>query len=249
MLELRNLKFAQGENKWNFQFTLKRGELVQLIGENGSGKTTLLQILGGFLHAAGGEVLFDGKSILENSLVKGPTASLFQQRSLFPHLTIYQNVALACIESELIKQDAKKQAKKQARQNTKKIVEESLDSMGIAALKDRYPDQISEGQAQLAALARLSIQKHSEVLLLDEPISALDPGRRLEILERLQFIVRKQKRAAIITTHAPQEVAQFTDRAMFLAQGKIQFDGKFDKLLALKQKNPFKNYFCPRGFS
>ena len=240
MLELRNLKFAQGENRWNFQLTVKRGEIVQLIGESGSGKTTLLQIIGGFLAASGGEVLFDGKSMLEKSFVKAPTASLFQQRSLFPHLTIYQNVALACIEHKI--------AKKKLAENTKKIVEEALDSMGIVDLKNRYPDQISEGQAQLAALARLSIQKHSEVLLLDEPISALDPGRRLEVLERLQFIVRKQKRAAIITTHAPQEVAQFTDRAIFLAQGKIQFDGKFDKLLALKQKQPFKNYFCPKKF-
>ena len=245
MLELRNLKFAQGENQWNFHLKLKRGELVQLIGESGSGKTTLLQILGGFLNATDGEVLFDGKSVLEKSIVRAPTASLFQQRSLFPHLTIYQNVALACFKQGY----TNKKSKKQHAEKTKETVEKSLGLMGIDALKDRYPDQVSEGQAQLAALARLWIQKRSEVLLLDEPISALDPGRRLEILERLQFIVRKQKRAAIITTHAPQEVAQFTDRALFLAQGKIQFDGKFDKLLALKQKQPFKNYFCPRRFS
>lgn len=240
MLEVKDLRFTHGEQSWCFRFSVKRGELVQLIGESGSGKTTLLQMIGGFLPIASGDLLFDGKSMLKDTLAQGPTASLFQQRALFPHLTLQQNVALAC---------HKRKNFGSAKQGVAASVEHSLSIMGLLTLKDRYPEQVSGGQAQLAALARLWLQDYSEILLLDEPLSALDPGRRLEILERLRFLVRRQNRAAILTTHAPQETAPFTDRALFLAQGKIKYDGGFAELFSQRKEEPYKDYFCPRVFS
>ena len=236
MLEVKNMTFSYGERVWRVSFSLARGEIAQLIGESGSGKTTILQSLAGFHPLCGGDVVIEEHSIGALPSRQRPTACLFQQRVLFPHLTLYENVALACDEKEL------------GRSELRHEVEGALSTMGLSALHARYPDEVSGGQAQLTALARLWLQRDSRVLLLDEPLSALDPGRRLEILERLRFLVRRQNRCAVVTTHAPQETSSFTDRSLFLANEQICFDGSFEKLYALRGREPFKRYFCARRF-
>ncbi len=236
MLEVRDMSFVCGERAWRVSFSLAHGEIAQLIGESGSGKTTILQSVAGFHPICGGDIVIEGHSVGALPSRQRPTASLFQQRVLFPHLTIYENVALACNE-------------KLRQHEVRSEVEGALSTMGLSALHARYPDEVSGGQAQLTALARLWLQKDSRVLLLDEPFSALDPGRRLEILERLRFLVRRQNRCAIITTHAPQEASFFTDRSLFLANERICFDGSFEHLCALREREPFKRYFCARRFS
>ncbi len=235
MLEVRDMSFSYGERVWCISFSLARGEIAQLIGESGSGKTTILQSVAGF-HPSCGDIVIDGRSVSALPSRQRPTASLFQQRVLFPHLTLYENVALACDE-------------RLPSVEVRHEVEGALSTMGLSALQARYPDEVSIGQAQLTALARLWLQKDSRVLLLDEPFSALDPGRRLEILERLRFLVERQNRCAIITTHAPQEASCFTDRSLFLANEQICFDGSFENLYALRRREPFKRYFCARRFS
>ena len=237
MLEVKNISFAYGKLVWRVSFSVARGEIVQLIGESGSGKTTVLQSVAGFHPLRGGDVVIDGHSVGALPSRQRPTASLFQQRVLFPHLTLYENVALACDERILRRDEIRHE------------VEGALSTMGLSALHARYPDEVSGGQAQLAALARLWLQTDSRVLLLDEPFSALDPGRRLEILERLRFLVERQNRCAIVTTHAPQEASSFTDRSLFLANERICFEGSFEKLYALRSREPFKRYFCARRFS
>ncbi len=237
MLEVRDMSFVYGDRVWRVSFSLARGEIAQLIGESGSGKTTILQSIAGFHPSCGGDIVIDGISVGALSSKQRPTASLFQQRVLFPHLTLYENVALACDEGRGRRFEAQRE------------VEGALSTMGLSALQARYPDEVSFGQAQLAALARLWLQKDNRVLLLDEPFSALDPGRRLEMFERLRFLVERQNRCAIITTHAPQEASFFTDRSLFLSNEQICFDGSFEDLYALREREPFKRYFCARRFS
>ena len=241
MLKIRDMSFAYGDRVWRVSFSVARGEIVQLIGESGSGKTTVLQGIAGFQALCGGAIEIEGRSVGALPSRERPTASLFQHRVLFPHLTLYENVALACDEKKLRSLDVPSL-------DVQSEVEGALSTMGLSALQARYPDEVSGGQAQLTALARLWLQKDSRVLLLDEPFSALDPGRRLEILERLRFLVRRQNRCAIITTHAPQEASSFTDRSLFLANEQICFEGSFEDLYALRGRDPFKRYFCARRF-
>ena len=237
MLEVKDLSFVYDERAWKISFSLAHGEIVQLIGESGSGKTTILQCIAGFHAVRSGSIVIEGRCVADKPSRERPTASLFQQRVLFPHLTLYENVALACDERKL------------GRAKLRREVEGALSTMELCSLQARYPDEVSGGQAQLTALARLWLQKDSRVLLLDEPFSALDPGRRLEILERLRFLVRQQHRCAIIITHAPQETAAFADRSLFLANERICFDGPFEKLYALRGRQPFRRYFCARRFA
>jgi putrescine transport system ATP-binding protein len=188
---------------------VRRGEFFSLLGESGCGKTTLLRMIAGFETPDGGRVVIDGQDMTQAPPYERPVNLVFQSYALFPHMTVAQNVAYG------LKQEGMARSERDDRVN------EVLTLVSIAAMANRKPDQLSGGQRQRVALAR-GLAKRPKILLLDEPLGALD--RKLR--ERTQFeLVNLQERIGttfILVTHDQEEAMTMSDRIAVMREGKIQ---------------------------
>ncbi len=206
----------------------KTGESTVLIGPSGCGKSTLLRILVGLINADSGSIKFDGipitpKNIQQQRLRMG---YVIQDGGLFPHLTARQNVGL--LASHLGWSQDK------VRGRVEELAE--LTRLPRVAL-DRYPTQISGGQRQRVGIMR-SLMLDPAVMLLDEPMGALDPLVRFDLQEDLRKIFRTLGKTSIMVTHDMGEAAFFGDRVMMLGEGEVVQEGRLEELI----QNPANEY-------
>ncbi|MDB5556923.1 MAG: polyamine transporter, ATP-binding family protein [Rhizobium sp.] len=187
---------------------IKENEFFALLGPSGCGKTTLLRMLAGFETLDSGQILLSGKDIAPLPPEKRPLNLMFQSYALFPHMSVRQNLNYG-LEMERL-----------PRKTIRARVDETLASTDLTALADRKPDQLSGGQKQRVALAR-ALVKRPKVLLLDEPLGALDKKLR----ERMQLELKRLQHEAgitfIIVTHDQEEALVMADRMAILRDGKL----------------------------
>lgn len=214
MLEVINiLKTYEGQPLLEgVSFTVAPGETVCLLGPSGSGKSTLLRIIAGLEEAEGGRVYWEKESITHVPPHRRRMGMVFQDYALFPHLTVAENVAFGLRMQGWPLQD------RQAR------VREVLELVRLRGFEARRVTDLSGGEQQRVALAR-ALAPRPHVLMLDEPLGALDRALREELLEELRGILRASDVAAIYVTHDQEEAAAIADRILILHGGKIVREG------------------------
>jgi putative spermidine/putrescine transport system ATP-binding protein len=189
--------------------TLHPGELIALLGPSGCGKTTTLRLLAGLEDADSGYITVGGKDITRVSAAKRDMGMVFQAYSLFPHMTVRQNVAFGL---RLRRVDAAKRDRRAL---------EMLDLVGLSTQADRYPHQISGGQQQRVALAR-ALAIEPQVLLLDEPLSALDAKVRAQLRDEIRRIQLEVGITTLFVTHDQEEALAIADRVGVMREGHLE---------------------------
>jgi spermidine/putrescine ABC transporter ATP-binding subunit len=185
------------------------GEFFGLLGPSGSGKTTLLRSIAGFIELDSGQVLLDGEDIGPIPVHRRDIGMVFQNYALFPHMTVFDNVAFGL------------SVRKMPGAEIKQRVDEILSLVRLAGLQERKPRQLSGGQQQRVALARALVTR-PKVLLLDEPLGALDKHLREEMQVELRRIQREVGITTIFVTHDQEEAMTLSDRIAIMNQGKIE---------------------------
>lgn len=193
----------------DMSFTVEKGEFFTLLGPSGCGKTTLLRMIAGFNEIDGGEIYFDKNIINGIPAHKRNTGMVFQNYAIFPHLTVYDNVAYGL------------KARKVSKGEMDKRVLEALDMVKMVEYKDRQPANLSGGQQQRIALAR-AIVIHPDVLLMDEPLSNLDAKLRVEMRVIIKKLQRELGITTIYVTHDQEEALAISDRIAVIKKGIIQ---------------------------
>ncbi len=195
---------------------IARGEFFALLGPSGCGKTTLLRLIAGFEQPDAGRVLLDGVDMAGVPANERPVNTVFQHYALFPHLTVADNVAFGLRYQSRIK-------------NRKSKIEEMLKLVRMDGLGARKPDQLSGGQKQRVALARALIL-HPKVLLLDEPLAALDVKLRTEMQVELKTLQRRVGITFIFVTHDQEEALTLADRMAVMNLGKVEQVGTTEEV-------------------
>ncbi|MFB7373907.1 ABC transporter ATP-binding protein [Streptomyces sp. NPDC056222] len=185
------------------------GELLALLGPSGCGKTTALRVLAGFEQPDAGQVLLDGEDIVPVPADRRDTAMVFQSYSLFPHLTATDNVAFG------LRMRKVRAAERRAR------AAELLELVGLAGHGDRFPHQLSGGQQQRVALAR-ALALRPRLLLLDEPLSALDARVRLTLREEIRRLQLELGITTVFVTHDQEEALSMADRVAVMNGGRLE---------------------------
>ncbi len=210
LIEVRGLEKTFGENTVlkNITTTIKKGEVVFVVGPSGSGKSTFLRCLNLLEQPTGGSILFEGTDILGKDVdrLRRKMGMVFQQFNLFPHMTILKNMTLAPVkllgmpEAEAVSE-----------------AEKLLTRIGLLEKKDAYPDQLSGGQKQRIAIVRALMMK-PDVMLFDEPTSALDPEMVGEVLTVMRELA-EENMTMVVVTHEMGFAREVADRVMFLDEG------------------------------
>ena len=193
----------------DLSFDLMEGEFLSILGPSGCGKTTLLRILIGLENADGGEILKGGRDISGLSSFERGMGIVFQNYALFPNMTVLQNVQYALT--------LRKDTKKEARQ----IALRTLEQVGLLDQMHKRPNQLSGGQQQRVAIAR-TLATNPDIILLDEPISALDVTNREIMKSELKQLQKKFNVTMLFITHDQEEAFFLSDRVMVMHNGDIQ---------------------------
>ncbi|QUH29060.1 ABC transporter ATP-binding protein [Vallitalea guaymasensis] len=193
----------------NANLTIKEGELFTLLGPSGCGKTTLLRMIAGFNSIDGGHISFGDKIINDIPAHKRNIGMVFQNYAIFPHMSVFNNVAYGL------------KARKIHKDEINKRVMEALEMVQMAQFKDRQPSQLSGGQQQRIALAR-AIVIHPDVLLMDEPLSNLDAKLRVQMRTIIRKLQKDLKITTIYVTHDQEEALAISDRIAVMKLGVIQ---------------------------
>ena len=193
------------------------GELLTVLGPSGSGKSTLLRVLAGLDEADAGRVLIGGRDVTRLHPAKRNVSMVFQSYALFPHMTVAENVGFGLLVREVPKADARERVRRAA------------ETVGIAHLLDRRPEQLSGGERQRAALAR-AIVREPDAFLLDEPLSNLDLELRTQMRSELKELQRGVGATAVYVTHDQVEALTLGDRVAVLRDGEIRQVGTPDEV-------------------
>lgn len=193
----------------NINFEVNEGELIALLGPSGCGKTTLLRIIAGLLNEDMGKILVDNKDITKLTPQERNTALVFQNYALFPHMTVWENVAYGLKVRKINKVEIEKQ------------VNEILDKVGLKEYWNRKIQHLSGGQQQRVALGRALVIKPN-LLLFDEPLSNLDEKLRISMREEIKSIQRELGITSIYVTHDQEEALSIADRIVVMDKGEIQ---------------------------
>jgi sulfate/thiosulfate transport system ATP-binding protein len=214
-VELRNITKQYGAATVVSDLTLQipHGELVALLGPSGCGKTTTLQMLAGFVDPTGGDILVGGRSVRDMPAHRRNIGVVFQSYALFPHLTVFENVAFGL--------RVKPRGQRPSEAQIKQKVHELLDLVQLDWLADRFPSQLSGGQRQRIALAR-ALAVEPKVLLLDEPFGALDAKVRKELRRWLRRLHDELHVTSIFVTHDQEEALEVADRVVLMNAGKVE---------------------------
>ena len=188
--------------------TIRENEFFTLLGPSGCGKTTLLRLIAGFELPTSGDILIEGEAVGYLPPYKRPVNTVFQSYALFPHMSVAENIAFG-LEMRGI-----------GRSEADKVVDEMLGLVKLAGLGGRKPNQLSGGQQQRVALAR-ALANHPKVLLLDEPLSALDLKLRQEMRSELKKLQLKTGITFVFVTHDQEEALTMSDRIAVMSAGKI----------------------------
>ena len=211
IVELKGISVAfDGEQILNgLDLDIKDKEFITLLGPSGCGKTTTLRLIAGFLEPDCGDILFEGKKINGVPAYKRQVNTIFQRYALFPHLNVYENVAFGL------------RIKKMPEKEIEDRVKEMLSLVNLSGLEKRNIDTLSGGQQQRVAIAR-AIANRPKVLLLDEPLAALDLKLRKDMQKELKKIQQQLGITFIFVTHDQEEALTMSDRVVVMDNGKIQ---------------------------
>lgn len=226
-LKIDNLTklYDNGDGVENIDLDVYEGEIVTMLGPSGCGKTTILRTIGGFLEVTAGDIIIDDKSIINLPPEKRPTAMVFQSYNLWPHMTIYENLAFG-LKIRKIPKDV-----------IAKSITEMLELVKMSGCEKKYPAQMSGGQQQRIAIARSLLLKPS-VLLLDEPFSALDAKIRSQMREELKKIQAELNITIVFVTHDQEEAMALSHRVVVMNKGKFEQVGSPTEIY----DNPISKY-------
>ena len=208
-LEGLRKRFGDTESVADVSLRVGRGELVALLGSSGAGKSTILRCIAGHLEPDGGQIWIGGEPMDAIPPEKRNVGMVFQSYALFPHLNVRRNVAFG------------PERRGSSREEATTLADEMLERVGLLELGDRYPREISGGEAQRVAVAR-ALAIRPEVLLLDEPLSSLDQALRRELRSLLRELQRSFGATTVWVTHDQEEALTVADRVAVLHQGRIQ---------------------------
>src|SRR5699024_3175429 len=207
----QNINKAFGDVKavQDISIDINEGELITFIGPSGCGKTTLLRTIAGFHQPTSGEIYLDGTRITDLAPEKRETGMVFQNYALFPHMTVFDNVAYGLNLLKLTKQKIKER------------VDEALTQVQLDGYGGRKPNELSGGQQQRVAIARCLVLR-PKVLLLDEPLSNLDANLRMIMRDEIRRLKEELNLTIIFVTHDQEEALSISDRVMVLKDGSLQ---------------------------
>ena len=200
-----------------FNLSIEDGELMTLLGPSGSGKTTLLRLVAGYIDPDAGAIRVDGQNVLTLPPEKRDIGMVFQSYALFPHRSLYRNVAFGL------------ERRKVAREKIASRVAEALALVRLEGLDARFPSELSGGQQQRVALARALVIRPT-LLLLDEPLSNLDARLRAELRLEIRRIQKTLGITTVLVTHDQQEALTVSDRVAVISNGKLQQLGTPDEI-------------------
>lgn len=211
LIELKHLEKSFGDTQVikDISLDIREGEFLTLLGPSGCGKTTILRMIGGFETPTAGEILLDGKDLVPIPANKRQINTVFQSYALFPHLTVRENIGYGM------------RMKKVPKDEIKQRVDEMLEMIQLEPLANRKPRQLSGGQQQRVAIARSLVNK-PRLLLLDEPLGALDLHLRKEMQLELKRLQQKLGITYIYVTHDQEEAMTMSDRIVVMNKGKIE---------------------------
>lgn len=232
MLILKNIKKSYDGVTilHDINLEIEDGEIVSILGPSGCGKTTLLNLILGLTDSDEGQILFNGQEMAGVPMEKRGFNIVFQDYALFPNLNVYKNITYGLKNRPGI--------------STRQEVEELIDLLGLREHLTKKIEQLSGGQKQRAALARTMVMK-PKILLLDEPLSALDGVIKESIKEKIRQIARDYHLTTIIVTHDPEEALTLSDRVLIIDQGSISQYAKPDEIVH-QPRNDFVRKFILR---
>ena len=203
------------------------GEIISILGPSGCGKTTLLNLVLGLTPADSGRIIFDGKDITNVPMEERGFNIVFQDYALFPNLNVYKNITYGLRNKPDI--------------STKEEVDEFIALLGLNEHLNKKIEQLSGGQKQRVALARTMVMK-PKILLLDEPLSALDGVIKETIKEKIKEIARNFRLTTIIVTHDPEEALTLSDKVLIVNKGSISQFGAPDEIITAPQNDFVKEF-------
>lgn len=229
MLELKNVKKSYDGTVVlkDISLDIGEGEIVSILGPSGCGKTTLLNLILGIVDADSGRIIFNGEDLTDVPMEKRGFNIVFQDYALFPNLNVYQNITYGLRNKPEI--------------SSKEEVEELIRLLGLEEHLNKQIGQLSGGQKQRVALARTMVMK-PKILLLDEPLSALDGVIKESIKDRIKTIAKEYNLTTIIVTHDPEEALTLSDRVMIINDGEIAQFGRPEEIIERPKNNFVKKF-------
>lgn len=198
------------------------GEIVSILGPSGSGKTTLLNLILGLTEIDSGKLFYNNEDLTDVTMEERGFNIVFQDYALFPHLNAYKNIVYGLKNKPGI--------------STEEEVKDLIRLLGLNDHLDKKIDQLSGGQKQRVALARTMVMK-PKILLLDEPLSALDGVIKESIKDRIKTIAKEYHLTTIIVTHDPEEALTLSDRVLIINEGTISQYGKPEEIIRTPSNN------------
>lgn len=228
-----NKVFGTHEVLKDISFSVQSGEVVTIIGSSGSGKSTLLRCVNLLEKPTSGEILYNGKNILDEDTniyeYRTHLGMVFQQFNLFNNLNVLENCTVGPIK-----------VLKKSKEEAEEIAKGFLEKVGMSAYLNARPRQLSGGQKQRVAIAR-ALSMQPDVLLFDEPTSALDPEMVNEVLETMKSLAHTGL-TMIIVTHEMEFARDVSDRVIFMDKGVITEEGTAEQIFTNPQKERTKEF-------
>ena len=208
--EMLKLNFSLKESYLTIStnISLEPEKIYAVVGPSGAGKSTFLNLISGFASISSGSIIWNGKEISNLPPAKRNVSILFQDNNLFPHLSVWRNLALAVTHWPKISRDNEEKLKA------------VMSEVGILGLENRKPSQLSGGQQSRVALARVLLQKN-KILLLDEPFSALGPSLKDQMLELIKKIAKNKKLLVLMVTHEPADAKKVASQTLVVKDKKV----------------------------
>ncbi|MEE9430045.1 MAG: ABC transporter ATP-binding protein [Melioribacteraceae bacterium] len=233
MIKLKNITHSYGTKSvlHNLDLDIEANKLTCLLGSSGCGKTTILRLIAGLEIPKTGKVIIEKKTVTQDDKIVTPphkrnVGFIFQDLALWPHFTIYKNIAFGLAER---KED-----------NIKDTVFKMLDFFGLQEHAKKYPHQLSGGQKQLVAISRSLVLK-PKILLMDEPLASIDVKLKRKILEHINNLKQNFNLTIVYVTHDHKEAFAIADKVVVIDDGKIEETGTVDEIK--KSDNKFVEYF------
>lgn len=218
--EMLKLNFSLKESYLTIStnISLEPDKIYAVVGPSGAGKSTFLNLISGFASISSGTIIWNGQEISNLPPAKRSVSILFQDNNLFPHLSVWRNLALAVTHWPKISRDNEEKLKA------------VMSEVGILGLENRKPSQLSGGQQSRVALARVLLQKN-KILLLDEPFSALGPSLKDQMLELIEKIARNRGLLVLMVTHDPADANKIASETIVVKNNKVHPPLNTDKAL------------------